>query len=211
MSLSASKLHARRMVVLEMVNQFFLINPEKERVSFSDLIAMQVPSLPAGILRPVISGLCESEHLERKLVKLDVFNSNSEEFFYLTHLGLSELEEFQAINNSSQESTSDYSKYVKIDAADERASAAMEATESLLKRVETDNAFSADYPDVKSGLVSTLRSGLDVLRGGIVTSAQYATLLKKPAGWLAENFAKTTLGELAKSAAQLLMKLFPGW
>jgi hypothetical protein len=85
---------------------------------------------------------------------------------------------------------------------------AIATTEKAIQLIEADNGFAVAEPIVRDSIVSSVRSGLQVIKSTVPTRAQAHELLLKPLTYVAKKFADTSIGEVAKLALKALFAWF---
>jgi hypothetical protein len=93
---------------------------------------------------------------------------------------------------------------IDIDRDSEVFQAAAEAVEEAITAIEQDNQFASEMPDERAGILQTLRNGIDWLKNHNPTKRQLRDMLLSPLNWVASNFSKTVMAEIAKKAAEKL-------
>lgn len=99
-------------------------------------------------------------------------------------------------------------KPIDLDPDDEDFKSVLRETEATLEEINKSNEFEAKFPEEKSGILSSIKIGLEALKSLRPTKAQLNDLLIRPLKWVATTFANSFLGQVAKNAAQKIIDFF---
>ncbi|MBR0701089.1 hypothetical protein JQ599_14370 [Bradyrhizobium diazoefficiens] len=84
---------------------------------------------------------------------------------------------------------------------------AEQALEEAIKAIEQDNEFAANMPEERAGIIQTIKNGAEWLKAQAPTKRQIRDMLISPLNWVASNFSRTVMAEIAKKAAEKLWAL----
>ncbi|MFH0302973.1 hypothetical protein AAFX91_38605, partial [Bradyrhizobium sp. 31Argb] len=96
---------------------------------------------------------------------------------------------------------------IELDRSDAAYIEAEQALDEAISTIEKDNAFAANLPEERDGILQTLREGAEWLKHKAPTKRQLKALLISPLDWVVSNFSKTVMAEIAKKAAEKLWAL----
>ncbi|RRN68590.1 hypothetical protein [Agrobacterium deltaense] len=83
----------------------------------------------------------------------------------------------------------------------------IEGLNLTIDEIEKNDEFEAKDPEQKRGILASLRIGLASLKSLKVSKNQINGIIIQPLRWIATNFTNTVMAELAKTAAQKVVKL----
>jgi hypothetical protein len=84
---------------------------------------------------------------------------------------------------------------------------ALEAVSQAVETIRGDNGYAHSQPEQRNSVLSTVETGLQLLKERILTRTQFTELLFRPLTFLAKKFAETAMGEVAKIAVSALRNL----
>ena len=96
---------------------------------------------------------------------------------------------------------------LEFDREDPSFKEAEQAVDEAITAIEQDNQFAANMPEERTGILQTLRNGVDWLKNASPTKRQLRDLIISPLNWIISNFSKTVMAEVAKKAAEKLLAL----
>lgn len=94
---------------------------------------------------------------------------------------------------------------LEIDRQNESYKETVLELENAIDVIEKDNAFAAHMPQERSGILESLKFGLDWLKSKAPTVSQIRAMLVGPLNWISTTFPNSIMSEAAKKAASKLV------
>jgi len=80
------------------------------------------------------------------------------------------------------------------------------ATEAAIQQIEANNGYAATEPDQRNGIVTALRGAIETIKSGAPSSAYIRAALIAPLTFISKKFAEGIVGQVAKTAADAVIK-----
>ena len=202
-----NSLNDRERRILISIHDYFTRSPALDQIQEIELKTLMVDSIPLGFTMPTIRKMVSGG-----LIALTDSNlSYGETAYVLTDTGLSLADELIRSNTQSPAadsgSSDDEWQPLPWEWQEPHLDNAIQAVENALDRVRGDNGFASAKPETHQRLVWSLSAGLEGLRKRTPDRKEIFAMLYKPLKWLAENFAKSALGEVGKAAGNYVGRL----
>ena len=178
--------------VLQTLINFF-DSGETDGIIRADQIGrLKVYGCNPGFAGPVMNWLMRNDIVEEFTVRDNV---NQQSAWRFTLKGVEACQEFLKTHGEI-----DGSRWTPLELDRDEAAfrAAVTAVDELSDRVRGDNEFAIREPVIHRSISDSLKSGLVLLKTQVMTRIQMNALLIDPATWIAGQFARTAIGELAE-------------
>lgn len=212
-------------LVLLVLGEEYMLS-ELEFVPLSAVCA-RIPHLSINPIREAIRSLKERELIvarsEMRLSPGLPFQEKEVELkeYRITRRGISALHrleddyrdklwaELDPVENNAEQQPDEGDQWeaLKLERSSPEHVAMETATEEAIQRIEADNGYAAKEPEERAGIVSILKKGLEAVRSGWASKHVIYALLLQPMRYIAEKFASTGIGEVAKRAVEAIWKI----
>lgn len=93
---------------------------------------------------------------------------------------------------------------LQIDRDDPEYVRVLDAVNDALDKIRGDNGYAAHRPEERSGIIAAIEDGLDWLKNRVPSKGIIQAKLLDPFRFVASQFARTVIGEAAKSAIHII-------